>query len=440
MPVLYAVDNANMLHRSGTDEHVEAVLVYPETRSRLTTLEVDDVACQCDSSVERPGGPTRTLATSLRVQTVMSQRLLELDGHSVVVTDPDRRLHGDAGPTKMEVMAYYIKAASRLMPFLRGRPTSTVFRPDESTQEFRFARVAPPGCPGRFATYRLAGVDGSQLERHLTVPDAGALEALVDYGCLSFHPWSSMAVAAQRPSQMVFNLDPEAIAFREVRNAALLLRDLLGVCGLAAWVKTSGGRGLHLLVPVRDASFDDTRVGADMIVRRALRREPTLFSRDPRRARRRGRILIDTSRNQRGATLVAPYSVAASGLVSALLEWDELLHPVYPDDFDLDRVVAREHADLKNQAAFFAADQSLTSLLRRARRRSSGDGRRRDHQEGQWLLGDTAAAVSDEAQWLQAKRGRLREDAEVTRIESRNVRYRAEKVREERWRLEGGPR
>jgi bifunctional non-homologous end joining protein LigD len=329
------------------------------------------------------------------------QRRLELDGHTIAVTEPDRRLCGDEGPTKMEVMAYYIKVTPRILPFLHGRPTSTVLRPDQSTQEFRFARTAPPGCPRRFATYGLACFGRPQLERYLTVPDRGTLEALVDYGCLSFHPWSSTAAATLQPSQMVFNLDPERIAFREVRNAALLLRDLLAACGLTAWVKTSGGRGLHVLVPLSGSvSYGDTRLAADSIVRRAIRREPTLFSRDPRRAKRRGRILLDTSRNDRGATIVAPYAVATSGLVSALLAWDELQQPIYPEDFDMDRVVARERADLPNQAAFFAAEQSLEPLLRRKpSSRSPLDGRACAHGKADWLVGDTPAAVGDEARW-----------------------------------------
>jgi bifunctional non-homologous end joining protein LigD len=362
----------------------------------------------------------------------MIHRLLELEGRTVAVSEPDRRLCNDVGPTKLEIMTYYMKVAPRMMPFLQGRPTSTVFRPDESTQEFRFARTAPPGCPGRFATYRVASFGTPRLERYLTVPDASTLEALVDYGCLSFHPWSSTAAAPFQPNQMVFNLDPEAIAFREVRNAALLLRNLLGACGLKAWVKTSGGRGLHVLVPLRGSvSFADTRLAADTIVRRAIRREPSLFSRDPRRARRRGRILIDTSRNERGATLIAPYSVATSGIVSALLEWHELERPTYPEDFDVERVVARERADLDNQAGFFAAEQSLVRLLRRRRSRwSRVDGRACAPPRAEWLVGDTPAAVADEAHWLSEQSRRIRDEVEVTRIENSNIRSRAEKVRE----------
>jgi DNA ligase D-like protein (predicted polymerase) len=363
----------------------------------------------------------------------MTHRLLDVDGHAVTVSDPERRLCGDTGATKLEIMAYYIKVAPRLVPFLCGRATSTVFGPDESTRVFRFARTAPPGCAGRFPTYRLTCFAKPQPESYLTVPDGGTLEALVDYGCMSFHPWNSLAATALQPSQMVFNLDPEAIAFREVRNAALLLRDLLIACGLTSWAKTSGGHGMHVLVPLNGrGSFEDTHLVAETIVRRAIRREPTLFSRDPRRARRRGRILIDTSRNACGGTLIAPYSVATSGLVSAPVEWDELERPMYPEDFDMTRVIARESADLNNHAVVVAAEQSVEPLLGLKRVRSASiDRPPQRHDETKGRFGKTPAVVIDEARWPRAKSGRVRVEAEVARIESADVQQRARKLLEE---------
>ena len=361
----------------------------------------------------------------------MVHRLLNLGGKTIMVTNPDFRLDGGEGPTKADVVAYYATVAPRMLPFLCGRPTSTLWLPDDSTQEFRFLRTAPAGCLGRFPTCRVARVGSPRTDPYLTVPDEDTLAALVNHGCLSFHPWNCTAAASRRPSQLIFNLDPEAIAFREVRNAALLLRELLGACGLAAWVKTSGQQGLHVLVPLDGSvSFEDVRLVAETMVTRAIRREPTLFSRDLRAARRRGRILIDISRNDRGATVIAPYAVATSGLVSELLDWDELRRPLYPEDFDMARVVTRDGGDLRNQAAFFAAEQSLEAVVPRRRRRSTAHG---------VPLGDTPAALADQARWLGAESRRLRDDAEVTRIESADVRCRARKVVEERRRLSSGP-
>ena len=378
----------------------------------------------------------------------MVHRVIDVDGYAVVVTDPDRRLYGADGPTKAQLLSYYMKMAPRMMPFLRGRPTSAVLLPDESTHEFCFVRTMPPGWRRRFPAYALSSVAPRALQHYLTVsgprglhhyltvPDASALAALIDVGCLSFHPWSSTTVAPRQPTQIVFNLDPEAIAFREVRNAALFLRELLAMCGVTAWVKTSGGQGLHVLVPVSGGiSFDDARLVADTIVARAIRREPKLFSRDPRRARRRGRILIDTSRNEPGMTLIAPYAVATSGLVSALIEWDELQRPLYPEDFDMDRVVARERINVSNEVAFFAAKQSVELLLSCKRWPVLPSDGRDPREVVARSPADTSTALTDEAHRLRRKATHLRAETEVTRIESANIRYRAQKAREERRQL-----
>jgi bifunctional non-homologous end joining protein LigD len=363
----------------------------------------------------------------------MTHEVLDFHGRPLVVTDPERRLFGDAGPTKAQLLAYYTTVAPRMAPFLRGRAVSTVVLPDESTHEFRFARTAPPGCLGHFPTSRLACLSSLRIERYLIVPDDATLLALVHHGCLSFHPWNSTVRAPLQPTEMVFNLDPEAIAFREVRKAALLLRHLLGRFGLQSSVKTSGRGGLHVVVPVGgDVTFEDTRYAADSIVNRAMMSDPGLFSRDSRRARRRGKILIDTSRNQRGETLIAPYAVATSGLPSAPLEWSELEQPIYPDDFDMDRVVARHSAELAKQATLVGADQSLEPLLRRRRRASATSHPSKTDADSQWLANATPAEVHDQTLWLGERNRRIRDDAEVARIDSVNIRARADKVLEER--------
>ena len=118
------------------------------------------------------------------------------------------------------------------------------------------------------------------------------------------------ADALDRPDRMVFNLDPTEIGFREVRQAALLVRDLLARHHVRSWVKTSGGSGLHVMVPLRPVhGFDEVRAAAAFIGRAARAREPKLFTGEVRPARRRGRIRIDVERNRAGAALVSAFSV-----------------------------------------------------------------------------------------------------------------------------------
>jgi bifunctional non-homologous end joining protein LigD len=207
---------------------------------------------------------------------------------------------------------------------------------------------------------------------HVVGGDRATLIHLVNLGCISHHPWSCTVDALDRPDHLLFDLDPTEIAFREVRNAAMLVRDLLAHFRLRSWVKTSGGGGLHVMVPLAPVhSFDQVLTAAETITRMARTREPSLFTLDMRRARRRGKILIDVHRNHRGATLISPYSVREHPLatVSTPLEWAELERPVYPEDFHMKNIKDRLRAKGEPLRGFFATRQQLTPLLESGRAR-----------------------------------------------------------------------
>jgi bifunctional non-homologous end joining protein LigD len=175
------------------------------------------------------------------------------------------------------------------------------------------------------------------------IEERAALAHLVNTACLSFHPWNARVDALDRPDRMVFNLDPTEIGFREVRLAALLVRDLLARHQVRSWVKTSGGSGLHVVIPLRPThGFDEVRATAAFISRAARAREPKLFTGEVRPSRRRGRIRIDVERNRAGAALTSPFSVRVDcPLVSMPVEWHELERALYPEDFPLTAVRAR---------------------------------------------------------------------------------------------------
>src|SRR5919109_1077010 len=172
-------------------------------------------------------------------------------------------------------------------------------------------RSSPAGRPGGVPPRRIRTEQAALgYTEHVIGGDLPSLIYLLNLGAISVHPWSCTVDALDRPDQLVFDLDPTEIAFREVRNAALLLRDLLAHYKIRAWAKTSGGRGLHVMVPLAPVhSFEQVSTPAETITRLARTREPRLFTLDMRRARRRGKILIDVHRNHRGATLVSPYGV-----------------------------------------------------------------------------------------------------------------------------------
>jgi bifunctional non-homologous end joining protein LigD len=207
---------------------------------------------------------------------------------------------------------------------------------------------------------------------HLVGTDRAALVYMLNAGAVSPHPWSCTIEALDRPDQLLFDLDPTEIAFREVRNAALLVRDLLAHFKIRSWVKTSGGRGLHIMVPLaRVHTFDQVRAAAETITRLARAREPSLFTLDMRRARRRGKILIDVHRNHRGATLISPYAVRefSPAPVAIPLDWSELTRPIYPEDFHFKNVRERLRTAGHPLRDFFSYAQSLAPLLEGGRSR-----------------------------------------------------------------------
>jgi bifunctional non-homologous end joining protein LigD len=304
---------------------------------------------------------------------VLGTRVLDVDGRRLILNHADEVLWKDDGLTKGDLVDYYLAMADHVLPFLAHRPVSVLRTPDAITGECSYQRTAPPGLPAWIATRRVRSEHAALgYAEYLIGADRATLAYLVNLGALSFHPWSCTIDALDRPDQLLFDLDPTEIAFREVRNAALLLRELLALYKVRAWVKTSGGRGLHVMVPLTPThSFEQVRTAAELVTRLARSREPSLFTLDMRRARRRGKILIDVHRNHRGATLVGPYCVReyAAATVSTPLEWAELERALYPEDFHVRNIQDRLARVGDPFASFFAQPQSLAPLLEGGRLR-----------------------------------------------------------------------
>lgn len=300
-------------------------------------------------------------------------RVGEVDGRRVLLANLDTPLWPEDGITKGDLIEYYLDVAAVMRPFLRQRPLALLRCPEGAAGECVYQRTAPPGLPPWIPTRRIRSEHAAfGYADYVVGGDRAAWIYLVNLGYISAHPWSATVDAIDRPDQLLFDLDPTEIAFREVRNAAMLVRDLLVTFRIRSWVKTSGGGGLHVMVPVRPVhSFDQVLSAAEIIMRMARQREPSLFTLDMRRARRRGRILIDVHRNHRGATLVSPYSVREypGAAVSTPLEWSELERGIYPDDFNMKNLRDRLHDKGDVFAGFFTHQQSLTPLLESSRSR-----------------------------------------------------------------------
>ncbi len=246
---------------------------------------------------------------------------------TVAISNPDRVIFPESGITKGQLADYYQAVAGPLLAGLADRPVSLVRCPQGRAKQCFFQKHDAGSFGDAVRQVPIAGTDG-KAEPYLAVDDATGVLTCVQMGAIEFHGWGSRAGAVERPDRLVFDLDPdEGLGFDAVRTAALQLRDVLGEMGLVSFPLLSGGKGVHVVVPL-DATAEWPAV-KDFARRFALalaEAHPDRFTANMKKTERRGRIFLDWLRNQRGATAVMPYVVRArpNAPVAAPITWDEL--------------------------------------------------------------------------------------------------------------------
>ena len=295
------------------------------------------------------------------------------DGDHVLVagirlTHPGRVLFEEMGVTKEALARYYEAVAEWILPELRERPLSLVRCPQGPGE----------GC---FYQKNIDGKFSAEIERvpvelggggvYAAANSIGAVVALVQMGVIELHVWGSTTRDLLRPDRMVFDLDPDpAVPWREVMAAAQLTRERLEALGLVSFLKTSGGKGLHVVVPIaRRHDWDEVKAFSHAVAASMEAEEPRLFTTKMAKKERPEKIFIDYLRNAEGATTVAAYSVRArkDAPVSTPLHWDELGGRMKPGAFNV-KTVPRRMAALRSDPwkAFRRTSQTLTAAMKRS--------------------------------------------------------------------------
>ena len=259
---------------------------------------------------------------------VARQRLItDADLASVSLTNPTRRLFGNAGPTKLDVALYYAQVGDFMLPHIIGRPVTLVRSPTGKVDDIFYQRHPFAGMPKSVGSFEDAGSDGA-TRRFISIEDARGYLALAQFGVIEFHTWGCRRAALEKPDRVVFDLDPgEGIAWRDIVAAAHAVRAVLEGLRLAPFVKTSGGKGLHVVVPLKprlDWKTVHTRTGE--IAAAIAAAHPDTFVTNMAKEKRKQRIFIDFHRNARSATAAAPYSLRARPNLpaSAPVNWNDL--------------------------------------------------------------------------------------------------------------------
>jgi bifunctional non-homologous end joining protein LigD len=251
------------------------------------------------------------------------------------LTNPDRVVYPDRSAgyslTKRQVYEYFEAVAPLMLPYVAGRPLAIVRCPTGEGGKSFFQKHPVRGMPPAVRGADIADSEG-KIERHLMINDADGLLGLVQMSALEIHPWGSRAPpppeAPDHPNLMIFDLDPGAdVGWQTVVRSALLLRDSLTQVGLRGFARLSGGKGIHVVVPLRPLhTWAECTRFAKAAAEALVRLAPRWFIATSAIERRQGRIYIDYLRNVRGATAVASYCTRArpGAPVALPVEWDEL--------------------------------------------------------------------------------------------------------------------
>ena len=242
-----------------------------------------------------------------------------------MITHPDKVLFPADGITKGELAAYYEDVAPVMLPHLRGRPVTMERFPAGIHAQGFWQKDVSKGFPEWLTRVRVAKKDG--VVNHPIVSDRRSLQWTANQNTITHHVWCSRTPRLRFPDVCVFDLDPSRDDVAAVHQAALELRDLLAELGLPSWIKTSGSKGFHIVVPIDGKTPTGAVVRfANAVGHRLVARSPDRLTQEFSKADRAGRIYVDTGRNGYGATFAAAYTVRArdGAPVSAPCTWEEI--------------------------------------------------------------------------------------------------------------------
>ncbi|NUZ07853.1 DNA ligase D [Piscinibacter koreensis] len=349
------------------DGHVRHPL-FKALRDDKDAAEVTREDAEAVPVVAAPTTPPMPKAPSVAARTTAAAAPGRARGPAapLKISNPERVIDASTGLKKRDLLHYYESVAERMLPHLAARPVSLVRAPDGIGGELFFQKHPETRLPGlRVMADGLWPGHG----RLLAIDDADALLAAAQMNTIEFHTWNSTETRIDKPDRVVFDLDPgEGVSWAHLQEAALLTRTLLAELGLESWLKTSGGKGLHVVAPITPRHVD--AVVSDLaraVVLHLAKTIPSRFVAKSGAANRVGRIFVDWIRNRRAQTTAVAFSARARpGLgVSMPVPWDELMALKGGAQWTI--ATAREHLSFERDdpwAGYWSARQTLTRAMK----------------------------------------------------------------------------
>ncbi len=283
----------------------------------------------------------------------------------VRLTSPDRVVYPGQGITKAQLVAYYEDVAEAMMPHIENRPLSLVRCPQGPAKHCFFQKHDTGGFPPQLLSSPIADKDGDKKD-YFYIKELAGLVAGTQMNVLEWHVWGSRFPNIEKPDRMVFDIDPdEGLDFSAVTTAAVDIRDRLDGLGLTSYPLVSGGKGIHVIVPLKASKeWPDIKAFCRALAIRMAEDEPDRFTANLSKARRKGRLFIDYLRNERGSTAICPWSIRSreGAPVAVPLEWDEVPKLKKANGFTLADAAGRAK-DKEAWADYFKLKQTLTAKM-----------------------------------------------------------------------------
>ncbi len=297
------------------------------------------------ASTEAPSAaPKKPSAKTSAVKTPSPKPPVALPMPGIRLTHPQKVVDTESGVTKQQLAAYLWAVSAQMLPHIADRPLSLVRCPDGSAKPCFYQKHVNHMLPAGVGSVMVSDKKGGTPEPYITLSTAESLAGLAQMSVLEIHPWGSTNADLEHPDRIVIDLDPdESLPWSQVAESALEVRARLKKLGIESFVKTTGGKGLHIVFPMLPQyDFATMKAWAHGFAMGMEKDNPRLYLSKMTKAARVGKIYVDYLRNERGATAVAPFSMRSRpGLpVSVTLDWKELAEPTRPtyriDNFESD--------------------------------------------------------------------------------------------------------
>lgn len=317
------------------------------------------------SEIKYEGKETEKVASKPKKKSDMPK---EISDSKVEFSNLDKIFWPKEKYTKGDVVEYYNLIAEYILPYLKDRPQSLLRTPNGISKPGFFQKNVEGQVPDWIKTRKLKSKSTDESITYLLCQDRDALLFLANWGCIELNPWSSRVGTLNNPDYIIFDLDPNEATMKKIVKTALTLKEILDMLQVPAYVKTSGGKGIHVFIPVLPKySYNQTREFSHLVSQMVLKKLPNIVSLERSPSKRKGKVYLDFLQNGKGKTMASIYSLRPreGANVSTPLNWDEINDKLKLSDFNIKTLPKRveEKGDL--WANFFDDAIDLKSILER---------------------------------------------------------------------------